>query len=693
MEVLEIVMRTSTSLTVVVVGRDRPDAIHSTLQSLTHQSMDLQKLTVLLAVIDEGPRQVSPVDFTSFELNLEVAYIEELDESSKELGLLKTITGDYITFVTAGDRLSSTFLETLLQEAGETLIPVSQIAEAENDATAVWRTPYNRAVLRHQTSSSRSYSEEGVVMTEVVGKMVPRTRLTEEALVYALTGKGLLFNIHLALTYKFDYSRFPAGLAATYYRTSAELSDTFDKGTDDATELVAAVDKLQGPDFEKISEKQRSFIIAGITWQLQSRDLYLDPAIRAILLRRIADLGLIELSGGVVDETVSTLAVVANFAPYAGTAGIVAAKRIIESGEKVDLISSSLSSRKKQDQDLELTRDRVRVHELVSATPDPTVDEEISEFIDAGLARFERLQIRGARYNNLYSRAMVPHSHFLAAAIKRRNPEIVWVAEFSDPLSLTVKATSRPASFKTSVVSDNFVGWGTFRQQRCLLEETSMPKWAELLAYFFADKLIFTNQHQLETMLEYAPTIYRGFIESKATIARHPTLPARYYKMGTPGWRYDPEVITLAYFGDFHSTRGMGEVVEALARLDSEVLRRFRLVIFTDSESRYIHGTLPEDLSSLVVVRPRLGYLDFLATLNEMSVLIVNDSLTRKYFSVNPYLPSKVSDYMGSGTPIWGIYEAGSVMSQMAFAFKSQLGDVSGAETVLQQIYTMNLAP
>src|SRR5699024_5558772 len=91
-------------------------------------------------------------------------------------------------------------------------------------------------------------------------------------------------------------------------------------------------------------------------------------------------------------------------------------------------------------------------------------------------------------------------------------------------------------------------------------------------------------------------------------------------------------------------------------------------------------------VSNILTVSPRLGYLEFLATLTRMDVLLVNDSLTSEFYTVNPYLPSKVSDYLGARKPIWAVVEPGSVLSNMEFPYKTNLGDVSGVVRTLRQI-------
>ena len=76
---------------------------------------------------------------------------------------------------------------------------------------------------------------------------------------------------------------------------------------------------------------------------------------------------------------------------------------------------------------------------------------------------------------------------------------------------------------------------------------------------------------------------------------------------------------------------------------------------------------------------PSSPVLQFLNLTTQFDVLVVNDAATASHHDRNPYLPSKVADYVGSGTPVWAICEPGSVMSAMQFEHRSTLGDVDAA--------------
>ena len=64
----------------------------------------------------------------------------------------------------------------------------------------------------------------------------------------------------------------------------------------------------------------------------------------------------------------------------------------------------------------------------------------------------------------------------------------------------------------------------------------------------------------------------------------------------------------------------------------------------------------------------------------------MNDASTSGTHEFNPYLPSKLSDYVGSGTRVWGLVEAGSPLSGEALDFASPIGDVSAARAVLTRM-------
>ena len=141
--------------------------------------------------------------------------------------------------------------------------------------------------------------------------------------------------------------------------------------------------------------------------------------------------------------------------------------------------------------------------------------------------------------------------------------------------------------------------------------------------------------------------------------------------------------INLAYFGVFYATRGLTEVWQALRRLPRRARDSILLHVFTSKPDELTADLTEAGLTDVVRANPYVSYLEYLDLASKMDVLIVNDARTLGIHERNPYLPSKWSDYAGSGTPVWGIVEPGSVLSSQPLQHRSELGDVDGALRVL----------
>lgn len=85
-------------------------------------------------------------------------------------------------------------------------------------------------------------------------------------------------------------------------------------------------------------------------------------------------------------------------------------------------------------------------------------------------------------------------------------------------------------------------------------------------------------------------------------------------------------------------------------------------------------------------MNPYESYMEFLNLTTAFDCLVVNDAYTKNKKDINPYLPSKISDYLGSGIKIWAIYEKGSILSGLELPYKSELGNINEATNAFEQI-------
>jgi poly(ribitol-phosphate) beta-N-acetylglucosaminyltransferase len=312
----------------------------------------------------------------------------------------------------------------------------------------------------------------------------------------------------------------------------------------------------------------------------------------------------------------------------------------------------------------------------------------VAGFCRAGLVHIvEREQHKGRRYRSLYSRTMFPGSHLLAVLYKLGHPEATWTAEFSDPQSHNIKGELRYSSpdVDQELLAELRSGFAV--HGFAVPATDNMWELAEQLAYALADKIVFTNAHQLEFMLSYCPDpTLADRARAHAAVERHPTMPRAMYDAAPAEYELSPGLVHLGYFGVFYATRGLTEIISAIRSLPPEQRARLRLHVFTVKPDRLRDEAEEAGIGDVLVANPYLSFLEFLNLTTRLDVLLVNDYRTQGIHPLNPYLPAKYADYVGSGRAIWGIVEPGSMLSTCEMDYRSELGDVDGARGVFEQM-------
>jgi glycosyltransferase involved in cell wall biosynthesis len=381
------------------------------------------------------------------------------------------------------------------------------------------------------------------------------------------------------------------------------------------------------------------------------------------------------------------LAILYSFLPHVDTSALVAARRIRERGVVVDVITQDLGSMLATDPASLAISDGFVDRVATMTAPATWVQwPHITEFCDQATAAIAELEAEQGPYRSVYSRSMWPTSHVMAALHVIRHPGVPWLAEFSDPMLFNVHGEHRKAKVHDDALLAELragleaVGVQPPRSRR-------LYEWVEILAYALADTILFTNTNQRDYMLGYcADQQLAASVRERSTVQAHPTLPAEFYRMADSDYVLDPDLVHVAYFGVFYATRGLTEVAEALRTLPAEVRTKLRLHVFTDKPDTVTADMREHGLDDVVLARPYVGYLEFLNLTTRFDTLLVNDANTAGGHGVNPYLPSKWSDYAGSGRPVWAIVEEGSVLSRTDTTYRSMLGDAAGAAAVLRRI-------
>ncbi|HEY8453393.1 MAG: glycosyltransferase [Micromonosporaceae bacterium] len=687
-------------VTVIVPTHRGVRRISDCLRSLAAQTLHtrLFEIVVVLNGEPDGTRTVvERFRRAHAGLTVRVLELEEAGVSLARNAGLSAATRRFVTFVDDDDTVSPGYLETLLAAAEPGVVPLAQLVDVHEAGRVEVATPVNVQTVR--------YAGE-VVHPELVPralgfnacKLVPTTWARSVGYDTALRS-GVDVAFFMALLARYDLrlrvcpvDSSPDARNGVYYRrvrpgSVSRQAESFEFNVIGRLEVISRIDALARgcPD-----QRRRSVMRSTIGSQarligryLDARPAELDRVLDTIASYRLDDFPYDQLARG----RARTLVVSYCFTPYSGTSGIVAAKRVRDQGEPVDVVYNAMDTVRGLDPGTALITRGLIDRDIRLATPTAFSGwRAIEAFCERGLAHLHESATAKSGYERLYSRVTWPASHFLAALYKIRHPEVRWSAEFSDPVSHGIDGRERTAPVTDGPVLAELRA--EFRR-RGLPEPTTdnALRWCEYVAFGFADEIVFTNENQRDYMLgrcELPELAARA--RELAVISPQPTLPSRFYHLVDSDYRLDPDAVNLGYFGAFYPTRGLDDVLTALAELPAQRRGRLRLHVFTNTPDALRSRAAALRVQDRVAINPYVPYLEFLNLTTRFDWLIVNDAATAGTHPCNPYLPSKWSDYRGSGTPVWGLVEPGSPLSRQPLHHTTTLGDVVAAREFLDSL-------
>ena len=630
-------------LTVVVRHRGEDALLEATLDALRaqHGAADLEVLVVggsvpagMIRVPSAAPRERTLT----------------LPDAACDSQTLSAVSGDLVTVLAPGDIPQPAWLRTLLTAAGPASVTVGDLASPLGTVPVVAPVEPLRACAARTDGSSFLR----LVLDAVATHDLAVGRVSVEVDGVGADATGALTTVLAAL---------------------AELGD------DPAGSPVPGSPVPGSPVAGSAAAEVRHAVQRAVAARLNA-GLRRDPdrhgeVLDALRAQRVGDDFPYDVLNGHVARD---LAVLYASAPYADTSALVSARRIRARAVVVDVVSHSLEGKR----GIDPSADRVageylaRRHE-VGGPPGEFDWEPIGRFCEEGLRVVEAWVEEVGPYRTVYSRTMWPASHVLAALVAARWPGTRWIAEFSDPQQWNPYGTRREPAAEDDALWQELAA-ALRARGTAPPEDRNIGHLVELLAYTLADEVVFTNDRQKEFMLGYLQEQdLLPAIEAKAVVSRHPTLPSEFYDLVDSEYRPPAGRVNVGYFGAFYPTRGLREVLGAFERLGDGERDQVRLHIFTPRPKRTRRRLQEFGLRGRVRVRPAVDYLESLRLTRMVDVLLVNDANTRESYPCNPYLPSKWSDYVGSGTDIWAVVEEGSVLSDMDVKYRSVLGDVDGA--------------
>ncbi len=678
-------------VTVVIASHQGRHRIERTLDSLERQTLDPDRFEIVAIVngADDGTAELLRARSRTSPVRIRIVYTPVAGlANARNLGIHAS-RGVYVAWVDDDDWVSPEFLATMLSCAHPrcVVVPIFGDVAADGPGTVSFDNYINEKTLRHP-GRTVPFAELPTAASFDSGKLMATAVALTGAFDEAMTsGVDVLYWSRLILRNRLSIRVVDPAAHAVYYRevrTGSASRRTDDRFIEDRLLCISGLESLR-----------REFPGHAVTLRGSQKPqaghlgtcLRARPDRRAEVLAKVRSLGVPDFPYDVMNHRAAERLVVScAFPPVVDTSGLVVARRLLLEGEAFDVVTQAMDKIREVDhRTMDLVREHLGGSITIGGEPSFANWSIITRFAETALERVATWEAAKGPYPHLYSRAMWPAAHVLAAAYKVRHPETRWTAEFSDPLLIDTRGERRVGA----LAPNSLLAGINDQAARSGFDVTSdnFYAWVESITYALADRIWFTNPLQRTFMLERAASpdlAARAMAESE--IRPHPSPPRELYSMAQCDYPLDPLRVNIGYFGVFYATRGIGDLLATMAGLPLATRQHVMLHIFTSKPEEERAAVAAQGVDDCVRVNPYLPYLEFLNLAARLDWLVVADARVVATHGVNPYLPSKYSEYRGSGSKIWALVEPGSMLSTLPVDAATELGDTDAAADFLRSL-------
>lgn len=290
------------------------------------------------------------------------------------------------------------------------------------------------------------------------------------------------------------------------------------------------------------------------------------------------------------------------------------------------------------------------------------------KYIKDSLKEFEK-----GEYKYLFTSIVPGISHLCGKAIKKKHPEVIWYASFSDPFK---NSPYKKADLEGRNIFYKFVySVGGFFLYNDKYEEAAVLN---------ADKLIFICKEQMEYTLSQYPNAEE--LKKKAIIMPLTYVPEwdMYNKLISEKKKEVNKPLQAVHLGRLYGLRKINTFLEALKQLkeeDNDLSKKIVFHQYSEIQKPDVKKIRDYNLEDVFILHKTVSYDESVEVMKESDILVLFDTLMPNS-KVQPYLPSKIVEYLLLRKPILGICDDNSPSYRILkeYGFKELGSDVESVK-------------
>ena len=302
----------------------------------------------------------------------------------------------------------------------------------------------------------------------------------------------------------------------------------------------------------------------------------------------------------------------------------------------------------------------------------------MNKYVHDSLKRFEKKD-----YKYLFTSIVPGISNICGYLIKKKHPKVIWYASFSDPIKNSPYKKD-PDIKKTNIINKIAFYVGSFVYYMNRYEEVAIKN---------ADKLVFICKEQRDFTLKQ----YSNYEELKE---KSIIMPLTYI----PEWDMYDKLIDCkkisnnpkqaVHLGRLYGLRKVNTFLEALKELkeeDDELSKKIVFHQYSEIQPYDVEKIKKYNLEDLFIIHDKVTYNESVEVMKNADILVLFDTLMPNN-KVQPYLPSKIVEYLLLKKQILGICDQNSPSYRMLkqYGYSSIGSDVETIKNNIRNIISSN---